>query len=77
MEIQTQQRFVQLNGPTGALYISANDIVAISDAKIYSSGPGQVRSEVWIRGMEDPFNVFQPSHEVRDLVSKAMESKGK
>lgn len=56
-------KVVILTSPTGAIYIVAQEIVAIG-----SHIGGTVKTQVWVRNQEEPFNSCEDVETVRERI---------
>lgn len=61
-------KYLKLNGPQGPLYIRADAIIVI--ASVNDQQTSLIKTNIWVTGQEDEFNIREPMAEVmRQLTS--------
>lgn len=59
---------IKLTTPTGVIYIKKTSIVAIAATRTNGTFNAIVLSNIWLEGMEEPFNLLENTETIYKLI---------
>lgn len=54
-----KSHFIQLTTPAGSIHLRADAIIAVGQVVWMPGQHGKFQSQVWLTGMEEPFNIIE------------------